>query len=89
MRKLQDKVARCQDAVKKSKEQYELSLLDINNYNSRYMEVRSAETNQRPLLPVFCIRPRMDPGFFAYPDPSVFCFKLLQKYQRNFIFLTN
>lgn len=38
LRKLQDKVSRCQDTVKKSKEQYELALLDINNYNSRYME---------------------------------------------------
>jgi hypothetical protein len=32
-------VSRSQEAVKKSKEQYELALLDINNYNSRYMEV--------------------------------------------------
>jgi hypothetical protein len=39
LRKLQDKVSRSQEAVKKSKEQYELALLDINNYNSRYMEV--------------------------------------------------
>ncbi len=32
-------MSRSQEAVKKSKEQYELALLDINNYNSRYMEV--------------------------------------------------
>jgi len=38
VRKLQDKVVKCEEAVKKTKEQYELALLDINNYNSRYME---------------------------------------------------
>ena len=27
--------------MKKTKEEYELALLDINNYNSRYMEVRN------------------------------------------------
>ena len=35
VRKLQDKVSKCQEAVKKSKENYELALLDITNYNSR------------------------------------------------------
>ena len=39
MRKLQDKVSKCQDNVKKSKDQYELAVSDINNYNSRYQEV--------------------------------------------------
>merc|ERR1712088_972089 len=38
VRKLQDKVSECQEAVKKSKENYELALLDITNYNSRYQE---------------------------------------------------
>merc|ERR550517_1582502 len=38
VRKLQDKVSKCQDNVKKSKEQYELAVSDINNYNSRYQE---------------------------------------------------
>merc|ERR1712130_1053048 len=33
-----DKVSKCQEAVKKSKENYELALLDITNYNSRYQE---------------------------------------------------
>ena len=37
MRKLQDKVSKCQEAVKKSKENYELALLDITNYNSRWI----------------------------------------------------
>ena len=36
VRKLQDKVSKCQEAVKKSKENYELALLDITNYNSRF-----------------------------------------------------
>ena len=40
MRKLQDKVNKSQEAVKKCKENYELALLDITNYNSRYQEVR-------------------------------------------------
>ena len=40
MRKLQDKVSKCQDNVKKSKDQYELAVSDINNYNSRYQEVK-------------------------------------------------
>merc|ERR1719154_917187 len=38
VRKLQDKVSKSGSAVKKTKEEYELALLDINNYNSRYME---------------------------------------------------
>jgi len=38
VRKLQDKVSKCATSVKKTKEEYELALLDINNYNSRYME---------------------------------------------------
>merc|ERR1719211_881355 len=38
VRKLQDKVSKCQDNVKKSKDQYELAVSDINNYNSRYQE---------------------------------------------------
>jgi len=38
IRKLQDKVSKSEEAVKKTKDQYEQSLLDINNYNSRYME---------------------------------------------------
>jgi len=38
VRKLQDKVSKCATSVKKTKEDYELALLDINNYNSRYME---------------------------------------------------
>ena len=63
MRKLQDKVARCQDAVKKSKEQYELSLLDINNYNSRYMEVRSRETTTSLIASVLSPDPGGS-GFF-------------------------
>ena len=36
---MQDKVSKCQDNVKKSKDQYELAVSDINNYNSRYQEV--------------------------------------------------
>ena len=40
VRKLQDKVSKCQDNVKKSKDQYELAVSDINNYNSRYQEVK-------------------------------------------------
>ena len=43
MRKLQDKVSKCQDNVKKSKDQYELAVSDINNYNSRYQEVKAGE----------------------------------------------
>ena len=32
-----------QEAVKKSKENYELALLDITNYNSRYQEVSQSK----------------------------------------------
>ena len=45
VRKLQDKVSKCQDNVKKSKEQYELAVSDINNYNSRYQEVTTQLLN--------------------------------------------
>jgi len=38
MRKLEDKVASCQDKVRKSKEQYEVAVSAITNYNSRYQE---------------------------------------------------
>ena len=41
VRKLQDKVSKSATSVKKTKEEYELALLDINNYNSRYMEVNT------------------------------------------------
>ena len=33
-------MSKCQDNVKKSKDQYELAVSDINNYNSRYQEVK-------------------------------------------------
>jgi hypothetical protein len=64
LRKLQDKVSRSQEAVKKSKEQYELALLDINNYNSRYMEVNIQYTSS-----VLRIRIR-DPVPFPPLDPG-------------------
>ena len=51
VRKLQDKVSKCQDNVKKSKDQYELAVSDINNYNSRYQEVnKKASTGDWPWL---------------------------------------
>ena len=40
VRKLQDKVSKSQDNVKKCREQYEIAVSDITNYNSRYQEVR-------------------------------------------------
>ena len=36
-------MSKCQDNVKKSKDQYELAVSDINNYNSRYQEVKPGE----------------------------------------------
>ena len=39
VRKLQDKVSKSQDNVKKCREQYEIAVSDITNYNSRYQEV--------------------------------------------------
>ena len=40
VRKLQDKVSKSQDNVKKCREQYEIAVSDITNYNSRYQEVK-------------------------------------------------
>ena len=53
VRKLQDKVSKCQDNVKKSKEQYELAVSDINNYNSRYQEVSLGSGLHYCLTPTF------------------------------------
>lgn len=38
VKKLQDRVARAKDDVQKTKEKYESSLREINEYNPKYME---------------------------------------------------
>ncbi len=38
MKKLQDRVQKTKDAVVKTRENYEMCLQDLNNYNAKYME---------------------------------------------------
>ncbi|UYV60504.1 PACSIN3 [Cordylochernes scorpioides] len=38
VKKLQDRVCRCKEEVQRSKERYEVSLREINDYNAKYME---------------------------------------------------
>lgn len=38
IRKLQDRVSRTKDQVQKCRENYEVCLQDLNNYNPKYME---------------------------------------------------
>ena len=38
MKKMQDKVDKCLRDVESSKDKYENALLDLNNYNAKYME---------------------------------------------------
>jgi hypothetical protein len=76
-------VSRSQEAVKKSKEQYELALLDINNYNSRYMEVNiqyaSSELRIRIRDPVPFPPPGSGKGFFSSSRISEFSDNFLGK----------
>ena len=38
VKKLQDRVTKCKDEVQKTKEKYDQSLREINEYNAKYME---------------------------------------------------
>ena len=46
MKKLQDRVAKAKDEVQKTRNKYELSLQEINDYNPKYMEDMTSVFNK-------------------------------------------